>query len=80
MFINYSPVNGFSFSTYRNNGFVCGEDILDFCNDVMKDRETNFTMHNTVDYYLDVLEDGEVLGGLSQEVVEDVYNFLKTLK
>lgn len=80
MFINYSLVNGFSFSTARNNGFSCGDDLLDFCKDVMQDRETNFTIYETIDYYMAVLSDGEAIDGLSQEVVEDVYNFLNSLK
>lgn len=74
MFLNYP---GLTVSTYRNNGVSCGDDIVDFCKEVQNERPCNFSFHQSVEYYLDVLCDGSLLDGLTAETVEMVYDALK---
>lgn len=76
-FLNYE--NGqLSLNTYRKNGVYCGDDVIDFCHDIQKGRNSVVRIDNAR-FYLDILSDGEALEGLSQEVVEDVYNLINTL-
>lgn len=77
MFINYSNINGLQLSTYRNNGVSCSDDIIDFCKEIQNERACNFSFHESVEYYLDVLCDGSLLDGLTAETVEMVCNALR---
>lgn len=78
-FLNFSATSGVTSSSSRNNGVSCGDDIIDFCREVQRERECTFTPHEEIGFYLDALSDGSLLDGLEQEIVENVYSELEKL-
>lgn len=79
IFINYSNSTGLQLSAFRNCGVSCSDDVIDFCKEIQRERECNFAIYYSADYYADALRDGVILDGLTQDTVEMVYNFLNSV-
>jgi len=74
LFINFSPLAGYSVNTYRNPNGYANNDVLGFVDDVFNGVDSSCPLEGA----REALEDGSLWAGQGhmQETIEGVHDFL----
>lgn len=72
MFINYSPISGYSLNTFRKPDTSYSDNVVDFVKDVTREMSASCPFEGAID----ALNDGSLFTDDDYDVVEDLSNFL----